>query len=217
LTLCGCALSSTPIARHIPSAANAAEFTNTFGEVYLYTSWFSGIFGDGQKEWNGLVSDNELVIGLHPATRSEFDFKVRSYPHLRSLFTDKTSLLREMAREVELTNKMTVTSETFETLSIGQYYHHKGKIDVSRSLFTFLRKEGKMEGQLPGSIYSTSGGVHFVQYLADVHSDAETNLSGTVFHAVALIPETVKPEERERLVNVMKLFIENMDLSRAPK
>lgn len=122
-----------------------------------------------------------------------------------------------MAREVELTNKMTVTSETFETLSIGQYYHHKGKIDVSRSLFTFLRKEGKMEGQLPGSIYSTSGGVHFVQYLADVHSDAETNLSGTVFHAVALIPETVKPEERERLVNVMKLFIENMDLSRAPK
>jgi hypothetical protein len=70
---------------------------------------------------------------------------------------------------------------------------------------------------VPDELFGHTGGVHFVQYLADVYSDAETNLSGTVFHAVALIPETVKPEERERLVNVMKLFIENMDLSRAPK
>jgi hypothetical protein len=190
--------------------------TNTYGQIFLYASWFRGSFGDGQKEWNGLVSDNDLVTGLHPATKSEFDFKVRSYPSLCPQFTNKMDFLQEIAREIEATNKMEVKSERLETISIEQSFNQNGKLVLTRTNFTFLCKEGKVKGPLHG-IYSIGGDAYFVHYLADVHSDAETNLSGTVFHAMAFIPETVGLEERGYLVKTMKLFIEEMDLSRDPK
>jgi hypothetical protein len=190
--------------------------TNTYGEVYLYTSWFRGMFGDGTEEWNGLVSDNELVTGLHPATKSEFDFKVRSYPTIRSHFDNKTNFLREVSIEIETTNRMEVTSESFENFAIEQSYNQNGKLAFTKGNFTFLRREGKIKGPFQG-IYSVNGDIHFAHYLADVQSDTETNFSGTVFHAVALIPETVSSDERKHLLDTMKHFIREMDISSGGK
>ena len=95
--LLGCA----SLSRKVSNSESYPEIgTNTYDEVYLYTSWFRGMFGDGTKVWDGLVSDNELVTGLHPATKSEFDFKVRSYPTIRPQFNNKTNFLREIAIEI---------------------------------------------------------------------------------------------------------------------
>jgi hypothetical protein len=205
------------ISHHVQTSQFHPEIeTNTFGEVYLYTSWFRGMFGDGNEEWNGLVSDNELVIGLHPATKSEFDFKVRAYPTIRPQFNDKTNFLREIAMEIEATNKMEVTSEGFETFSIEQSYNQNEKLAFTRTNFTFLRREGKMKGPFRG-IYSVNGDIYFVHYVASVQSDAETNFSGTVFHATALIPESVNLDEREHLLDTMKLFLREMDISSGGK
>jgi hypothetical protein len=180
------------------------------------TSWFRGEFGDGNREWNGLVSDNDLVIGLHPATKSEFDFKVRAYPTIRPQFNDKTNFLREIAIEIETMNKVEVTSENFETFSIEQSYNQNGKLAFTRANFTFLRRDGKMKSTFQG-IYPTKSDLHFVHYIASVRSDTETNFSGTVFHAMAFIPETVGSEERKHLLDTMKLFIKEMDISRGNK
>jgi hypothetical protein len=218
LALCGCASILTPIVRHIPdSESTPTNPTNTFNEVFLYTSWFRGMFGDGNIEWDGLVSDNELVVGWHPATKSEFDFKVRAYPALRPQYSDKTNFLREIAIEIETTNKIEVTSESFETFSIEQSYNENGKLAFTRANFTFLRREGKMKGPLSQGIYPVNGDIHFVHYLADVRSDIETNFSGTVFHAMAFIHETVSSDERKHLLDTMKLFIKEMDISRGDK
>jgi len=215
--LSGCMATRSAISRHVQTSQFYPEIeTNTFGEVYLYTSWFRGMFGDGNEEWNGLVSDNGLVIGLHPATKSEFDFKVRAYPTIRPRFNDKTNFLREIAIEIETMNKVEITSEGFETFSIEQSYNQNGKLALKRANFTFLRREGKIKGPLQGT-YSVNGDIHFVHYIASVQSDAETNFSGTVFHAMAFIPETVGSDERKHLLDAMKLFIKEMDISRGGK
>ena len=206
--LLGCA----SLSRKVSNSESYPEIgTNTYDEVYLYTSWFRGMFGDGTKVWDGLVSDNELVTGLHPATKSEFDFKVRSYPTIRPQFNNKTNFLREIAIEIEATNKMEVTSESFETFSIEQSYNQKGKLAFTKGNFTFLRREGNIKGPFQG-VYSVNGDIYFVHYLADAQSDTETNFSGTVFHAVAFIPETVSSDERKHLLDTMKLFITKMDI-----
>jgi hypothetical protein len=214
LALNGCAW----VSHYIPdeTAATVSNSTNCFNNVFLYTSWFAGGFGDGEPAWNGHNFDNELVIGLHPPTKSEFDFKVRSYPKFVTQFNSKTNLLREIASKIEATNKITYLSERWETLPVTQFYSQKGKYTFSLSDFTFLCREGELVGPLPNAIYPVNGKIHFVHYLADIHSDTETNLSGTVFHAMAFIPETVDSQERVYLVGVMKMFIENMRLARDP-
>ena len=119
----GCAA----ISRHVSAEKSYPELAkNPCGEVYLYCSWFRGMFGDGKPVWDGLCSDNELVIGLHPATKSEFDFKVRSYPSVYPQFTNKVDFLREIAREIETQNNIEITSEKIETISIEQSYNKNG-------------------------------------------------------------------------------------------
>jgi hypothetical protein len=118
--------------------------------------------------------------------------------------------------EIEMTNKMEFTSESFETFSIEQSYNQNGKLIFAKANFTFLRREGEMKGDFQG-IYPVKGNYHFVHYLASVRSDTETNFSGTVFHATAFIPETVGLDKRKHLLDTMKLFIEKMDISRGDK
>jgi hypothetical protein len=216
LTLNGCAW----IGHYVPdeTAATVSNPTNCFNHVFLYTPWFAGDFGNGEPAWNGHNYDNELVTGLHPSTKSEFDFKVRSYPKFVIRFdNNKTNFLREIAHEIEATNKIKFTSEKWETLPVTQFYTLRGKYASSTADFTFLCREGELIGPLTNSIYPISGKIHLVHYLTDIHSDTETNLSGTVFHATAFIPETVDSREREYLVSVMKMFIANMRLARDPK
>jgi hypothetical protein len=218
LILCGCAAITGPMVRRVPSG-DLAEYeagTNTCNSVILYCSWFRGSFGNWRKEWDGFSANSELVTGLHPATKSEFDFKVREYPSLRGQFSDKMSLLREVATEIEDRSRMTVTSESVETMPVEQSYQKDGKLTFRRENFTFLRKEGALNVNAAG-IYKISGTLHFVHYLTDVHSDAETNVSAIVFHAMAYIPETVPPAKREYLLDNMKHFITAMDLGRDPK
>ncbi len=210
LTFLGCASN----VRHISVASNesAANVTNSFNYVHLYTTWFDGLFGDGRKEWDGLVSDNDLAIGLHPATKSEFDFKVRAYPSIATNFHDKTNFLYEIAKGIEATNQMEATSTKLETIPIMQ----RSKLAMAKANYTFLCRSGKVKGPIEG-VYPINCDTYFVHYLADVHSDAETNLSGIVFHAVASMPETVDLKERQHLIKTMKLFIKNMILARDPK
>ncbi len=193
--------------------------TKQFNHVLLYTPWFTGDFGDGSQEWNGMNFDDELgenAIGLHPSTKSEFHFKVRRYPGLVTEFDNPTNFLHEIASETEAMYKITFTAERWENLTVERSFNQGVKYEATN--FIFLCREGEFENSLPGAIYPVQGKIYFVHYLANViHSDTQTNLSGTVFHAMAFIPETVDPKERIYLVSVMKLYIETMVLIGDPK
>jgi hypothetical protein len=213
LAIYGC--TSVDVQRNISSniPKNPLGPAHTANEVYLYTSWFRGMFGDGKKEWDGVVSDNDLAVGLHPATHSEFDFKVRSYHSLSGLMSSRTNFLTEVAKEIYAENKINIDSSAFEILTLEQSYPTNGSLGVVRSRFTFLHQEGDTVAASQG-VYQLSGPIHFVHYLADVRCDADTNYSGIVFHAMAFIPQQTNAREREHLIAVMKHFIQNMDLTR---
>jgi hypothetical protein len=212
LVFCGCAgMSHETLDK---SAVEDKMSTKLFNHVALYTQWFTGEFGDGSQEWNGLNFDDKYggnAVGLHPVTKSEFHFKVRIYPGLAAQFNNQTNFLHKVASETEAMNKIKFTAESWESLPIEQYYSKNGKFTSTN--FIFLCREGELMGPLPWGIYPVRGKLYFKHYLAEIiRSDTKTNLSGTVFHAMAFIPETVDPKEREHLVYALKLFIINMAL-----
>jgi hypothetical protein len=137
---------------------------------------------------------------------------VRSYDSLTNHISSKADFLIAVATQIDAQSKINVRSSNFEILPVEQSCFTNGSLKLMVNRFTFLHQEGEMDATSQG-VYHLSGKIHFVHYLADVRSDAETNYSGTVFHAMAFIPQEIQVSERERLIDAMRTFIEEMDLS----
>jgi hypothetical protein len=192
--LIGCKTNNT---NTIPSS----EKNRPVNGVTCFSRYYFGVFGDDQKAWSGVFyMKQNLSVVAHLPTKSEFFIAARELPD----GNDVTNGLKEIVNDLKTHAGASQDIESWETLSqtvvLGNHQTRLLDFNYLHSEFTGTRIETDS--------YSKSDRVNTTIY-ATAFTAKKAGEKPMCFISVAMIPVEVSLEERQRLIAVLRDFLEH--------
>ena len=184
-----------------PKTIAKEELNSPANEVTCMSSLYFGLFGDGKKEWSGMFYlKQHLSVVIHLPTKSEFFIYVRTLPDEENA----TNGLRAVASELQGHSGAKENTETWETLT----QKVRGNGQDKQVNFHYLRSEFSGT-RIDTDAYSKTDRVETVIYATPILVKTKTGEKTASFLCVTMIPVEVSAEERQRLLGVLKDFLQH--------
>lgn len=184
-----------------PKTIANEELNNPADEVTCMSSYYFGSLGDGKKEWSGMFYlKQHLSVVIHLPTKSEFFICVRALPDENN----PTNGLRTIARELQERSGAKENTETWETLT--QKVRVNGQ--DQQADFHYLRSEFRGT-RIDTDAYSKADLVETVVYATPFLVKNKAGEKTACFLCVTMIPVEVSTEGRQRLLGILKDFLQH--------
>jgi hypothetical protein len=184
-----------------PKTIAKLELNSPGNEVTCISSFYFGLFGDGQREWSGMFYlKQNLSVVIHLPTKSEFFIYVRALPSEENI----TNGLKAIASELQGHSGAKENTESWETLT--QKVHGYGQDKLVD--FHYLRSEFSGT-RIDTDAYSKTDHVETVVYATPFLVKTKAGKKTVCFICVTMIPVEVSAEERQRLLGVLKDFLQH--------
>lgn len=184
-----------------PKAIARDGLSHPANEVTCMSSLYFGLFGDGKKEWSGMYYLKEhLSVVIHLPTKSEFFIYVRTLPEGENTTNGLKAVIGELRDRAGATG----STETWETMT--QKVRRQG-LDQQAD-FHYLRSEFSGT-RIDTGAYSKTDPVESVVYATPFPVQTKTGKITACFVCVAMVPKEVSAAERQRLLDVLKDFLQH--------